>query len=310
MGGLGCGFAYMSAINNIQRWLPHKRGLASGLAVSAFGLSTVVFAPVIKILIGKFKDSATEIVDFKSVFLILAGILIVLGLVGWFLSREPSQSYLAGIPKQTNVNVHSTSKNYKISEVVKTPTFWCMWLFLFCYTGTYNLISPIIVPLGETRNLVPALAVLAVSIGGITNTAGRLICAALSDKIGRVVILIIFSIVMLVCALFMTFVSGILYIVIVAVIAFAYGTPASVQAAMTTDLYGTKYAGTNYGVILLALGSSGVVFNLISTKLLDGDPTKTFIMATISAILAIAFIIPVGIQQKKAKAQRKLDAAQ
>jgi MFS family permease len=114
---------------------------------------------------------------------------------------------------------------------------------------------------------------------------------------------------MLVAALSMTVVTGILYIVAVAVIAFCYGTPASVQTAMITDIYGTKYAGTNYGIIMISLGFSGVIFNLISTELLDGDSKKTFIMATISAVLAIVFIIPVGIQQKRAKVQRELDAA-
>ena len=46
MAGLGAGFAYGACISCSQKWLPHKRGLASGLACGAIGLSTVVYTPL------------------------------------------------------------------------------------------------------------------------------------------------------------------------------------------------------------------------------------------------------------------------
>jgi OFA family oxalate/formate antiporter-like MFS transporter len=301
MGGLGSGIAYMSAINNVQKWLPHRRGLGTGLAVSVFGFSTVIFAPIIKMLIDKFKDSATGVVDFQTLFFLLTCVLLVVGLTGCILSKTPSEKYLADIPMQTNTRVHATTKNYSVREVISKPTYWCLWLFLFCFTGTYNLLSPLIKGLGQDRGLTLALAVFAVSLTGISNSAGRFVSAAISDKLGRITTLIIFAVVMLVSAIFMTFATGAIFIIAVGLAAWAYGTPSSVMAALTTDLYGPKNAGTNYGIILIAIGISSIVFNLISTQFLGGDPTKTFIMASISALVSIGFIIPPALQSKKNK---------
>ena len=70
MAGLGSGFAYGACISCIQKWLPHKRGLASGLACGAFGLSTVVFTPVSNLLMNANMNEA-GVVNFVPVFLIL-----------------------------------------------------------------------------------------------------------------------------------------------------------------------------------------------------------------------------------------------
>ena len=55
LGGLGSGFAYGACVSCVQKWLPHRRGLASGLAVSAFAFSTVIFAPGFQMADGSFQ---------------------------------------------------------------------------------------------------------------------------------------------------------------------------------------------------------------------------------------------------------------
>ncbi|MBD4632150.1 MFS transporter, partial [Xanthomonas citri pv. citri] len=91
-------------------------------------------------------------------------------------------------------------------------------------------------------------AVLTVSLTGLTNAAGRLFMAVLSDRLGRIAALNILCGVNLLCALCLIFAGGPFYLVIVLVTAFAYGGPASVNPALCTDLFGTKHAGANYGV--------------------------------------------------------------
>ncbi|MDR0904550.1 MAG: MFS transporter, partial [Oscillospiraceae bacterium] len=78
--GLGSGIAYGACIQCLQKWLPHRRGLASGLAVSSFGFSTVVFGPVSSALMNLFRDKGVldavtgetvRNVNFQMGFLIL-----------------------------------------------------------------------------------------------------------------------------------------------------------------------------------------------------------------------------------------------
>ncbi len=297
MGGLGSGIAYGACISCIQKWLPHKRGFASGLAVSAFGLSTVVFTPVSNWLIGRFTlDDGT--VNFMAVFFILAGVFAVLGLIACVFIKLPTENYI----KSLNIPASKSpmgQKNYTLGEAIKTVPFWCIFLSIFFINGTWNLTSPIIKTLGMERGLTESLAVFAVSFTGIPNAAGRLLMASLSDKIGRIPTMLILCAMTLVGAICMTFITGIPYIVVVGVIAFAYGGPSALNAAMSTDFFGPKNSGTNYGVIMLALGFSSIFFNWISTTFLKSDPVPTFIMAAITAVVPVFLMYIISRYQKK-----------
>ena len=99
--------------------------------------------------------------------------------------------------------------------------------------------------LGVERGLTAAAATFCVSFTGIPNAAGRLIMAAISDRLGRTLTLSILSLLTLAGALLMTFVGGYAYIVVVALIAFAYGGPSAINAAMSTDFFGARNSGTN-----------------------------------------------------------------
>eukprot|EP00397_Hematodinium_sp_SG-2012_P050979 GEMP01059495.1.p1 GENE.GEMP01059495.1~~GEMP01059495.1.p1 ORF type:complete len:397 (+),score=57.96 GEMP01059495.1:92-1282(+) len=52
-GGLGWGFGYISPVSTLLRWFPDRRGLAGGLALSAFGGGAAVAAPMINHLTTK-----------------------------------------------------------------------------------------------------------------------------------------------------------------------------------------------------------------------------------------------------------------
>lgn len=296
MGGLGAGIAYNACIPCIQKWMPTRRGLAAGLAAAAFGLSCVVFTPVSRALMTRFTDPVSGIVNFTPVFLILAGVFLVIGLIGCTMVRSPAAP--AASPASGAARVRS-GREYTISEAVRTVPFWCLFLTMFFINGTWNLTMPMIYDLGISRGLTAALATLAVSFTGIPNAAGRLIMAYVSDRIGRVPTLIILSAVTVIAALCMCFVGGIWYIVTVGVIAFCFGGPSPVNAAFCTDFFGAKNAGSNYGVIMLALGLSSIFFNFISKNVLGGAITPTFIMAAATAVVPIICMLIIRKYLKK-----------
>ncbi len=287
MAGLGSGFAYGACISCIQKWLPHKRGLASGLACGAFGLSTVIFTPVSDWLMQANMDEA-GIVNFTPVFLTLAIVFAVLGLVATTFISLPSQEYLAGLnlPKATV----SGGNDFTLGRAIKTPAFWCLFFSIFFINGTWNLCVPLIKDLGVQRGLTAAVAVACVSFTGITNAAGRVIMATLSDKIGRSTTMYILCGITLVGALLLTFIGGYGYFAAIALVAFAYGGPSALNAALCTDLFGAKNSGTNYGVAMLALGFSSIFFNFISNNVLHAtleNVTSTFIMGAVTAVIPI-----------------------
>lgn len=298
LGGLGSGFAYGACVSCVQKWLPHRRGLASGLAVSAFAFSTVIFAPVSKGLMEVFTNNATGIVDFKYVFLILGGAFFVFGIIGCLFVKLPDAEYISRLPVVTSSRVH-TGKDYTLLQAVKTLPFWCIFFSILFINGTWTLTVPLIKDLGMERGLTEATAIFAVSFTGIANALGRLVMATISDKIGRTTTIIVLSVITLVGAVLMIFIGGYAYIVVVALIAFGYGGPASVNAAITTDFFGPKNSGTNYGVAMLALGFSSIIFNGISSSVLKGNVTPTYIMAAATAVIPIFMMMIIKKQLKK-----------
>ncbi|MDR0838888.1 MAG: MFS transporter [Oscillospiraceae bacterium] len=300
--GLGSGIAYGACIQCLQRWLPHRRGLASGLAVSSFGFSTVVFGPVSESLMRAFLNE-DGLVNFRMVFPVLAGVFFVLGIVACLFVKLPDEKYLSALPKAvTNTKVISTKKNYTLGEAAKTPQFWLMFLYLVFINATWTLCFPVIKELANGGRLATAAAAtFAVSFTGIPNAAGRLIMATVSDKIGRIATSISLCALTFAAALLMTVVSGIPFIVVVGLIAFGYGGPSATNAAITTDLFGPKYAGTNYGIIMMGLGVSSVLFNWISGTFLKSAPIPTFIMAAVTAVLAAVTMLIVNVYLKRMK---------
>lgn len=286
LGGLGSGLSYSACVSCVQKWLPNRRGLATGLAVSAFGLSTVIFAPVSQTIMGCFTSEVTGLVDFGGVFSTLALIFLSVGLIA---------SNMISLPEGNTVRAAAgTGRDLSLSQAVRTVPYWCIFLTVFFINGTWNLTVPILYDLGIQRGLTPALATFAVSFTGIPNAAGRLIMASLSDKFGRRTCTCFLAVLTAVAALLMISVTGLAFIAVVAVIAFAYGGPSSINAAMTTDYFGAKYSGTNYGVIMLALGLSSLFFNALSSTLLSGNITLSFLAAAVSAVIPMALMALMG----------------
>ncbi|MGM9614880.1 MAG: MFS transporter [Oscillospiraceae bacterium] len=302
MAGLGSGFAYGACISCIQKWLPHKRGLASGLACSAFGLSTVVFTPVSNWLM-ELNRGADGIVNFVPVFLTLGIVFAVLGFVACLFISLPDDEYIASL--NLPAKAVSGSVDFSLGQAIKMPAFWALFFSIFFINGTWNLCVPLIKDLGVERGLTPAMAIACVSFTGITNAAGRLIMASLSDKLGRTNTMYVLCGLTLLGAVLLTFIGGMGYFVTIAIIAFAYGGPSALNAALSTDLFGPKNSGTNYGVAMLALGFSSIFFNFVSKNILHAtiaNVTSTFIMGAITAVIPVFLMMYINRYLKKRNA--------
>ena len=296
IGGFGSGTAYGAILACIQRWFPHKRGFATGLAAGAFGFSTFIFSFVIKAMLKSMTISST--------LLAMAVIFLVVGLGASALIALPSQEYLATLPVPAPKKTSITSTEDKpLSKAIRTLPFWCLLFSIFFYNGTWNMLNPIIRDLGLERGLSDGSATLLLSLTGLANAAGRLIMSSASDKLGRITTCHILSVATIVCALLLMFVGKGGYFAVVLLTAFAFGGPAAINPATTSDFFGPKYTGTNYGVIMLSLGFSSIIFNAISGKLVaaTGSYMLTFVMGAVTALINIGFFMVISRCLKKQK---------
>ena len=293
LGGLGSGIAYGALLSCIQKWLPHKVGLATGIATGSFGFGTALFGVIIAALLKN--------MQINVVLRIISIVFIVVCLAASLLIRLPDAEYLAALPKPASKKITVSREDVPLSRAVKTIPFWCLMASCFFYNGVWNMLNPLIKDLGMTRGLTETAAILCVSLTGVVNASGRLFLSALSDKIGRIGSMFILCIATCACGLLLTFIGGYAFFFIVLFTAFAFGGPAAIHPAIVSDFFGLKYTGTNYGIIMLGLGFSSLFFNMVSNKLYaaTGAYTMTFIMGAVSAMVAFCAIAIIRYQLKK-----------
>jgi OFA family oxalate/formate antiporter-like MFS transporter len=212
----------------------------------------------------------------------------VISMIACLFIRLPSDAYLEGLHLPAEKAPANVTSMNPLQAMRKLP-FWCLFFSCFFINATWNICVPLIKDLGMLRGLSENWAVLTVSLTGITNAAGRLIMATVSDKIGRTGTIALLAAITCAGALLLIVAGGPVYTLVILAIAFAYGGPSATFPAMTTDFFGPKYSGTNYGIVMLSLGISSVIFNGLSNLLTtaNGGYTASFVMAAVAAAMPL-----------------------
>ena len=282
IGGLGVGTVYTSTIAAIQKWFPDRRGFASGMIVSAFGFSLVVFAPLAKSMLGG--------IGVPSTFLIFGASFLVVCSVCSIFIQNPPEGYT---PKgYVAAQTASTKRQYSPKEIIKTKQFYLLTGGLLFTLPAYFILNPVFLSLGAVRGLSDELALIGVSLTGISSAAGRLIVSWVSDKIGRKAAMIAIAMIILCASLVMIAGEGVLFLVCIMLISFGFGGAASVYAAMTAESFGTKYGGMNFGLVMIGFGASALAFPIISNKLtVGGSYTSSFVLAAATCAVAIILVL-------------------
>ena len=143
-----------------------------------------------------------------------------------------------------------------------------------------------------------ALLAMLVSFLAITNTFGRVLGGLMSDKIGRInALFVVFFLQMLNMIGFMFYKNLTALVVGIILIGFCYGTLLSVFPALTADQYGLKNYGSNYGILYLSWGLSGVVAPMLADFFYDR--TGSFNTAYIICVVMLALALVVNFFLKK-----------
>jgi len=69
-----------------------------------------------------------------------------------------------------------------------------------------------------------------------------------------------------------------------------YGTQLSVNASTTSDFWGTKNAGINYGILFTAWGIAGIIGPRIGGKLFDTYKDYQVAFYTAAVLCAVALV--------------------
>ncbi|MGG0476092.1 OFA family MFS transporter [Priestia aryabhattai] len=278
--GFADGTAYITSLSNLIKWFPKRKGLISGVSVSAYGLGSLIFKYINTTLINT--------VGISQTFFYWGIIVMIMVVGGSLLLRE-------AIIVETPINAEN-KRDYTVKEMLATKEVYFLFVMFFtaCMSGLY-LIS-IVKDIGvQLANLNVAAAANAVAMIAIFNTVGRLILGSLSDKVSRLKVIASTFFITAIAVLTLSFVQlnyGIFFIC-VAAIAFCFGGNITVFPAIVGDFFGLKNHSKNYGIVYQGFGLGALAGSFIAAFLGGFKPTFIVIgtLCVLSLIIAI-FIKP------------------
>jgi OFA family oxalate/formate antiporter-like MFS transporter len=299
VGGVGAGVIYGGSVGNALKWFPDRRGLAAGLTAAGFGAgSALTVVPIANMIASS---------GYQSAFLwfgIGQGIIVVLVSL---LLRAPEAGEV--VPPAAPA-VEQTRRDYAPAEVIVSPPFWLMYV-MFVMVGTGGLMAtaqlgPIAkdfkvaeIPISILGLTLPALQ-FALSIDRVLNGLTRPFFGWVSDQIGREnTMFIAFMLEGIgIYTLLMFAHDPFWFVILSGLVFFAWGEIYSLFPATCTDIYGRKYATTNYGLLYTAKGTASLLVplgNVLMEK--TGNWNAVFIIAAalniVAALLAIFVLKPV-----------------
>lgn len=288
IGGLGNGFGYATPIPVMAKWFPDRRGLAVGLAVAGYGGGSAIFGP----LAGNY---LIPTYGWRATFQILGVIFLVMTMVGAFLLKNPPAGYRPpGWTPAPAAKAAATTYEFSPGEAIRTPAMWFMWIAYALGTSAGLMVISQLVPFARSKGVPLALATTGIFIGAAGNAAGRILSGWISDAIGRLNVLRLMIAISAVAMVILPHTGGIVAVpifmyVVIFIVYWCYGTQLSVNASTTSDFWGTKNAGINYGILFTAWGVAGIIGPRIGGAMYDKykDYQSAFYWAAGLAVVAL-----------------------
>jgi MFS transporter, OFA family, oxalate/formate antiporter len=267
LGGIGMGIGYAAPTPAALKWFgPHKRGLIAGIVVGGYGGAALYIGGLGQYLIDHYgiTGSFVGLGVFFAVVVIIAGQLL----------KTPPEGYKPPMLSGANVaTASSTITNWEAADVVKTWQFYALVIMFILTTQSGLLIIANAAGLmAKAAKGIPFFAAngwLLVSYGGLVNASGRVGTGFYSDKIGRLNAYCLNCAVSAICLFSLPYIisSQNLFLLFVAVgIAYwQYGGGLALMPSFTSDFFGPKNLGMNYGLVFLGWGLGFFVARLGGT---------------------------------------------
>ncbi len=258
--GCGSGIVYGISMGNALKWFPDRRGLAAGLTAAAFGAGSAATIIPIANTIGQY--------GYETAFLwfgLCQGAVVVLaGLLMRF--PEPGD-----VPASASRRVLQSKKDYTPTEMLRAPAFWLLYLMMTAgaipgllmigqmapMAKDFQVKDAPIVLLGVTYTALNLALMIDRILGGLT----RPVFGWVSDHIGREpAIFLAFALEGAALLLLISFANDpVMFVLMSGLAFFGWGAVFSLFPAVSGDMFGQKFATTNYGLLYTAKGAASLV---------------------------------------------------
>jgi OFA family oxalate/formate antiporter-like MFS transporter len=306
VGGIGAGIVYGGTIGNALKWFPDHRGLAVGLTAGAYGIGTALTVAPIDRMIRLSGYQHTFIVwgIIQGFVVIAAALFLAKPPVGWV---PPGWKEKEAAIKARGVTMSAVDMTPW--QMLRQPSFYVVYVMMTMLAFGGIVVTAQLAPMAHSYGVDKVIVawgltalVLAIEIDRILNGLTRPFWGWVSDHIGREnAIFISFMLeAAAVYALLRLISHPIWFIALSGLCFFAWGNIYSLFPSITADLYGRKWATTNYGVVYTAKGLATLFAAPGAAWLFEktGSWTKVFwamiICDVIAAFMALLWLKPLA----------------
>jgi MFS transporter, OFA family, oxalate/formate antiporter len=259
--GVGYAICFSSTMPVCLKWFPpEKKGLIMGVIVGASALASGYFSPLVNTLINLYGIHTTFVILGISVFTVI--------FIMAQLLTNPPQADSVHAPA-INSAVQPLRPRAALADVdwhgmIKTSLFYKIWIMYFITASGGLMIIGHIVTIAQTQAHWENGFYLVILFAAF-NTSGRMIAGFLSDRFGRLRILMgVFIFQTANLLLFGTYTSAALLAVGTAVTGLTYGAAFALFPLATADYYGLNNLGGNYGLVFTGWGFGALLGPLMA----------------------------------------------
>lgn len=293
LSGIGAGVVYGTMVGIAVKWFPDRRGLAVGLTAAGFGAgAALTVIPIANMIKHSGYGAAFQ------TFGLLQGVLVFA--IAFFLRFPAAEetAVLVGSAQNTVAITRQRRNSYTPWQMLSSPQFWLLYIMFVMIATGLLFITAQLGPMAKDYAVASILPI-ALLVDNIVNGGSRVLFGWVSDHLGREVTMAIAFCCMALGLLGLLFAAGspVLFVVSAAATFLASGEIFSLFPSSCTDIFGTKYATTNTGLLYTAKGTASLIVPLASlvraaTGSWAGVIWLLIAFTLLVAILAVAALKP------------------
>jgi len=307
--GIGAGAVYGTCVGNALKWFADRRGLAAGLTAAGFGAGAA--ATVVPII------SVISNYGYQRAFLWFG---LAQGLVILLLSQLLKAPRPGEAPKAAR-KVSQSSRESMPMEMLATPLFWILYVMFVLVAASGLVVTAQVAPIARDYKIAnlpvnflfigSTVLVMAGIVDNILNGLARPTFGWVSDHIGRenTMALVFTAGAGAYWALGTIGTTPWAFIITAGLVYFTWGEIYSLFPALCTDVYGSKYAATNAGLLYTAKGTASFLVPVAS--LLQASTGSWHAVFTVAAVanVAVGMTALFVVKPMRAAAQRAVQPA-
>ena len=290
VGGIGAGAVYATCVGNAVKWFADRRGLAVGLTAAGFGAGAALTVVPIRAVIAADGYQAAFVW-----FGLLQGIVVFA--LGW-LMRAP----LPGEVVQTaRVKVEQSARSYTPKEVLASPVFWVLYAMFVLVSASGLMATAQIALIAHDFGVADTMAVfgattltVALLVDSVANGGARPLFGWISDQIGREYTMAL-AFGLGAASYWLLGTAGTTpwaFVLFAGLIFLTWGEIFSLFPSTCTDVFGSKFATVNVGLLYTAKGASAFLVPLANVlKTWTGSWHLVFAVTALMNVVVVALAL-------------------